>query len=848
MSKIITLPVFVSGAESFKQGFDESYMKKGEGGLYTLRQQAVAESGYSSTYQLFGIDGEGTETATGAKINIPKDYLVKNAELKTVIAENVPVSGFAIGDYYIDFTVNTPDDTGTESHVYLNVKDLVDSYTAGHGIEIGFGNVVNLKVDATNANGLTVGTDGLALNLVSSLTNGAMSIADKEKLDSLSYITQAESDEMIDDLFAEDAAYLISGSTFQSAIYSNLLNHGAHDLALEMTHDIPESVTKIEISTPDSPKKAYAWKDESAGKLYIGSKAPRIYANPNSSYMFKFDAYVASISLPFLDTSKVTNMEKMFFSLYDLEGTLDLRGFDVSNVTSMEHMFDMIGEGLSASEHQLVIDMRGWNTSKVTSIAWMFQNYDTNSIVSEIRGIEDFDVSNVTNMQRTFMFNPALEALDLSKWNTAKVTNMLEMFRGFNKTKTIYASESFDTSSVTNSEGMFTGASSLVGGNGTVYDAEHTDKTYARIDKDGEPGYFTEKGSTPPTPTPNIYGAEWDGTSTTRWTRTDDAASFVDPVPYVAGASNYGSPFDSLYPWSGMTKVTDETAGELVKIPKFWYKWTKIGSAMKLQIADSPVSGFYVSPAHMDRGDGRGERDFVYVGRYHCASGYKSQSGVKPLASQTRAQFRTGCHNLGSSYWMMDYATWVTIQMLYLVEFADWNSQKTIGYGCGNKSSVENMGVSDTMPYHTGTMKSNRTTYGVGTQYRWIEDLWGNVCDFIDGIYFSDTDVYAILNPANFSDTTGGTKVSTRPTSSDYIISYNISSESGYEWLIYPSEVGGWQGTYVSDYCEYNASGVVLCGGGYFMQNQSQGLFNLVGYYNASYARGWLGSRPMKLP
>ena len=35
-----------------------------------------------------------------------------------------------------------------------------------------------------------------------------------------------------------------------------------------------------------------------------------------------------------------------------------------------------------------------------------------------------------------------------------------------------------------------------------------------------------------------IYGVEWDGTSATIWSRTDDSASFVNPTPYVAGASN----------------------------------------------------------------------------------------------------------------------------------------------------------------------------------------------------------------------------------------------------------------------------------------------------------------------
>ena len=44
---------------------------------------------------------------------------------------------------------------------------------------------------------------------------------------------------------------------------------------------------------------------------------------------------------------------------------------------------------------------------------------------------------------------------------------------------------------------VFSGCTNLVGGKGTVYDEEHTDHTYARIDGGPEaPGYFTYKAST----------------------------------------------------------------------------------------------------------------------------------------------------------------------------------------------------------------------------------------------------------------------------------------------------------------------------------------------------------------
>jgi len=44
---------------------------------------------------------------------------------------------------------------------------------------------------------------------------------------------------------------------------------------------------------------------------------------------------------------------------------------------------------------------------------------------------------------------------------------------------------------------MFLECEKIVGGNGTTYNAEHIDATYARIDTDGAPGYFTKKGQKP---------------------------------------------------------------------------------------------------------------------------------------------------------------------------------------------------------------------------------------------------------------------------------------------------------------------------------------------------------------
>ena len=339
----------------------------------------------------------------------------------------------------------------------------------------------------------------------------------------------------------------------------------------------------------------------------------------------------------------------------------------------------------------------------------------------------------------------------------------------------------------------------------------------------------------------HIYGASWDGTSTTKWSRTDEAAEFTDPVPYVAGASSYGSPFDSLQPWAGMVK-SERTGGTMVAIPKFWYKLTQNGSGMTIQIADRAVKGYSVSPAHMDRGDGHGERDVVYIGRYHCNSSYKSGTG-SPKTNMTRSSARANIHGLGSAIWQSDFAMRFTLWLLYIVEFADWNSQAKIGYGCSPSSSAFTMGYTDSMPYHTGTNQSSRATYG-GTQYRNIEGLWDNVWDWCDGCYNDGNGLNIVLNPSKFSDSSNGTAGGVP--SDGWPSAFKVKTNGGFPMFI-PTSASGNDATYSCDYWCFSSSYPCLFVGGCYSHGSVYGLF-FVDYGSASSYGGSIGCRLQELP
>ena len=96
-------------------------------------------------------------------------------------------------------------------------------------------------------------------------------------------------------------------------------------------------------------------------------------------------------------------------------------------------------------------------------------------------------------MNYMFYYCNLLTSLDLSNFNTAKVTGMSGMFEGCESLKTIYCDDTWNPSS---SDNMFYNCTALVGGKGTAYNSDKLDKTYARPDGLGDqPGYFTAKGA-----------------------------------------------------------------------------------------------------------------------------------------------------------------------------------------------------------------------------------------------------------------------------------------------------------------------------------------------------------------
>ena len=196
--------------------------------------------------------------------------------------------------------------------------------------------------------------------------------------------------------------------------------------------------------------------------------------------MFEYCKSLKSLDLSGWNTESLTDMGVMFMGCDSIQ-TLNLSGWDVSNVTDMNSLF----WGCKSLE---TLDVSGWNTSSVTNMGQMF--YDCSSLTTLHRS--EWNTKNVTNMGSMFYRCSSLTTLDLSDWNTESVTDMWSMFTYCSNLATIYAGEGWSVESAASAGGgMFYDCTSLVGGNGTTYDPNHTNGDYARIDRPGRPGYLT---------------------------------------------------------------------------------------------------------------------------------------------------------------------------------------------------------------------------------------------------------------------------------------------------------------------------------------------------------------------
>ena len=201
------------------------------------------------------------------------------------------------------------------------------------------------------------------------------------------------------------------------------------------------------------------------------------------------------------------------------------------------------------------------------------------------------------------------------------------------------------------------------------------------------------------------YGVRWKGTSSTVCERLGDAVGLTAKA-HKGSTESVDNDFDNIYPWSDIKTCNidadgnvlaylgepsfarDGTNGDvMVEIPKFYYKRVKTGIVEEIWICGTKLPGYELHPLFIDNGK---EVSKVFHSVYNASSftdetdnkvKLQSITGVPPRLRTTRANNRTFARNKGAIWGIEDISCVNALQLLYLVEYANTNSQSALGYG-----------------------------------------------------------------------------------------------------------------------------------------------------------------------
>ena len=192
------------------------------------------------------------------------------------------------------------------------------------------------------------------------------------------------------------------------------------------------------------------------------------------SYMFHYCKNLSSLDIPNFNIAKVTDMSYMFHMCQKLT-ELNLSNFKTEKAKNMSNMFSFCNKLKK-------LNLSNFNTAEVTNMSSMFE--DCNKLSS--LDLSNFNTTKVKDMSSMFKNCQVLSSLDLSNFNTTKVENMSGMFSGCSMLQTIYVSDDFVVTGITNEDykkNLFTGCEAL-----PAYVDTNTSSEYANY----KTGYFTK--------------------------------------------------------------------------------------------------------------------------------------------------------------------------------------------------------------------------------------------------------------------------------------------------------------------------------------------------------------------
>lgn len=339
-----------------------------------------------------------------------------------------------------------------------------------------------------------------------------------------------------------------------------------------------------------------------------------------------------------------------------------------------------------------------------------------------------------------------------------------------------------------------------------------------------------------------IWGVSGLGSSDPTLTRTFDNVGKTYNINSDAGTIT--TDFDNIFNFE--TVVQD--GNTMIKIPTFYKRFDTItdNQITAFSISKTKVNDDFVPYPCFVKQDGSGTvMDYILVSKGK-ATGTSSKatcvSGEMPLVNVTRAQMRTAARANGTGWQQFDWMVLQLLRDLFCVVFATTSAQPIFLGRTQGFSEAASVGgtwnISTPCGWNTTTMQN---------RFFGIEDIFGNVTHWCDGVTFSGSTVYSTVNPSLFSDSTSNMINSgSRVTSTGYIsaLTYNAAQP----FLNYPSAASGDLTQYYCDYEWYSSSGVVFWVGGSWSNGARAGLWCSNGLNDASYSDSHFGGRIVYRP
>ena len=259
--------------------------------------------------------------------------------------------------------------------------------------------------------------------------------------------------------YVPTSAVFLPGNQFNGIIRTLNPNNDTEVLKRSLTPPPSAATVKLVSATGQGVdvRPIKAWYDSSQKTIFWWTDADSVFYNENSSGMFQDINnnvnHMQLIDMSGVSAKYVRYPNFMFANNKKLVKHIVPGDFSVNNIESTAYMF-YVKEAENPIEVD-PLDLSNFDTSKVTAMTAMFEGSYYPSI-----NLSSFNTSNTTTMLVMFKNAKKLTSLNLSNFDTSKVTTMESMFEGCRSISNLDLT-SFNTANVTNMSQMFMDMDSL---------------------------------------------------------------------------------------------------------------------------------------------------------------------------------------------------------------------------------------------------------------------------------------------------------------------------------------------------------------------------------------------------